>query len=283
MVLKRSMRLKLWFALVLTGLVALTCSATSVVVLVTRFGITVGADTKGVLFRSQSPPMGSKRTTKLFVLRNRIAVAHIGFQKFSNASIVKFDSILFIEEVRQNMLPRATVSELAEIVKEQLAEKFDGFDVMLTTGTLKPEDLPPPGDTLMKYIVAGYESGDPRVFFVELTIDWDALHLNAPSVIPWYPFRDKKNISLTFAGNREKGIIELQDPKSDTFKKAAADFPLELKALIDDRDLTLPQTVSLARALLGIEIYHNPETVGYPIKIVTIPKQGMVVTSTYDH
>ena len=76
-------------------------------------------------------------------------------------------------------------------------------------------------------------------------------------------------------------ISEVGNTQSKAYQKVAADIPVESQIMSTGRDLTLDQASNVVREFVGIESEQNPQRVGFPITIVTIPKTGRAFSRTY--
>ncbi len=78
------------------------------------------------------------------------------------------------------------------------------------------------------------------------------------------------------------GLAQAEIADSDTHKRLCAKLPAECAAFTSGKNLTLEQASNMIRALLAVEAEANPERVGFPLTIVTIPKSGVGWVSTYE-
>ena len=223
--------------------------ATTVIVLRTNHDIVVGIDGKtggkGASQQAGGKSLPGAAGLKWITIDNRIVCANAGPESIPNVDAsYSFDAMM--QEIKGGVPPSVTVSNVVGLLKAKLAAKFRGFDIELQTGRVKPEDLAPPHTTLLKYYVIGYEIGAPYVYTVEMDIDWNATHLTGPIITPQ---SSRKNLSLTWTGAEDRGIIELRDKTTAACKKAAIDMPQEMQALTEDTDLAAPQMLRLGCGL----------------------------------
>src|SRR5207302_5399697 len=195
-----------------------TCKATSVVILVSRHGIVLGADGKATFTATGQKQRISGATThqKIFFLNRSIAIAHAGFEAMSISAVggkhlqtarEYFSVGQFIQDVQKRTSPVFTTSKVADILKDVLTNKFSDLDLMLKSGSIKRGDIPAPHDVLTQFYVAGYEGQSARVYNVLVEIDWRTLTHNI-AVVTLYPGQ-RRNLSFNWIGGRERGIIEL--------------------------------------------------------------------------
>jgi len=257
------------------------CYATSIVVLVTKEAIVVGVDGKETISHTQPLPSSSGTATKGFLLHGRIAVATAGNGGIRQGSNVRYSFIPFIEEVESRLEPTTTISDAVDFLKDHLTQRLTWVDGLLESKAIRPEHFDF-SDRLFDYSVAGFEAWIPKVFIIELDVNWDELSLKNPRVTQFDPFKEFENLFPLVLPGKGNGYEELFQPNSSTRQSAIARFPVEIVALLNDQELTVDQTKRLARILLQIEIESDPTTVGFPLTIMTIPMQGAAAIDTYD-
>lgn len=257
-------------------------SATSIVVLVTRHGITIGADGKIVKPATRRSPRTTTSGLTLFLVHNRIAIAGCGVESVGEGDIVPWDFPKFVDQLRADVSPNIKVSQFIETARQSFSNKFDGFDILLRNGALKEGSLQElQGGGFFRFYVAGYEDGKPLVSTIELDIDWQNLEHSIPAARSVYPDVGRKNLSLIWTGGNEHGIIELGIQHLAAAEQLRSKMPAEIAALVRDQDLNLIQTLRFDRALLDFEVERNRNMVGYPLTIITIPGRGSPRSYTY--
>lgn len=264
--------------LIAMWLLVADAGATSIVLITTKQGIVIGADGKVVNTHPNSQFSLSPASTKMkiVIVGGRVAVAQCGVESIGNSTTTPYSFDSVVEYLQSNISPQTGVIDTVELVKRRLSQVFDGFDVVLKSGALKRDALPPPGDTFLLFYIAGYENGRPMVYSVRLDIDWTTLHMKAPIESVVAPVPGRKNISLTWTGGPEHGIIELtRGIHTDKTEIAASKIHAEIAALHNDIDIPLCRSLAMARVLLDLEVSSNPDSVGYPLTIFTISQGGI--------
>jgi len=263
-----------WSALLIATCLFVTPSqATTLVVVVTKHGIVMAADGKAVtLHPNQRIPNGTSVVRKIRLAQGRIIWGAAGLERAANGKVVAYDFNRFSDAVETRIPPGASILEASELIREELARAFAGFDVMLRSGTFTPEDAKS-GNGLIRYFIAGYEAGAPKVFRIDIDIDWGNKHLEEPKLIPVYPGGcQRKNLSTCGAG---PDIFKtLKDTRSIYFKWAVYRTPLEMHGLLNDRDISLQQSLRLARVLVEVGIEFDASAVGMPITAIAITPNG---------
>lgn len=266
------------------------CRGTAIVILVTRHGILVGADGKMTVTETglNQKTVNSAIHRKVSILNNRIVVAHAGIvamkpikSKGMTAPKRYFSVPNVIRELRNRTSALEGPTAVSQTLTKILTADLSGLDPMLISGIINPSDIPAPHEVLTQFYVAGYEGETARVFNVLVEIDWRSMTHKVTNV-PLHPSQ-RRNLSLYSIGGTDKGIIELLRPESATAKEAIVTMPVEMSALHYDTDLNVAQMVNLARGLLAIEIKKNPDSVDYPLEILTIIPNQKTETQTFSH
>jgi len=203
-------------------------------------------------------------------------VATAGFERVRLNGTVFYDFPTWARRIEKGLAPHTSVSQLSRIVEDKSRETFSDFDVLIKRGQYRNKDNP----LLVKYFVAGYESGAPVVNDIETDVDWERNSLVGPKLVQLYPKnRLGRNLSL-YGKWSVGGVKQLMNRESDTYKKAVSKLPFEIQALNGDRYLSLDQAVRLIRFLLAIEAEANANKVGPPFKIITISRDGRTKVQT---
>jgi hypothetical protein len=279
-------RLKHWVAGVVAFSAVSECYATTIVTLVSSHGIVVCADGKELIGIGTSSP-SEIPGRKVFVIQGRFVISHGGIRNFrvrerrdkTNRTRVAFSSDQVISEVQREASPMLTVAGVADMIRTKLISEFLNFDILPRSGSFRPEYIPAPHVIITELSVAGYDGQSPHVYEIAVEMDWAAHAHRVPPVRSQYPDQ-RKNLSLYITGSNS-GILELLDHNSATFQAATATMPTEITALNQDRDLGVPGMVVLARGLVAIEVNRDPQHVGYPFTVVSVPKRGQITTQIY--
>jgi hypothetical protein len=271
------------------------CYGTTVVTLVTAHGIVICADGKVTQGGNDPAPrklaISEQTSQKSFLIQERNAVSHTGIIELTDVYEIKgnrrvranipYSAGRIITEVRREFSPLFTTAKLADLIRNKLITAFAGFDVLLNSGSLRPEMLPPPHDLLTEFTIAGFDGETAHVYSVGVDINWRSLSHAVEPIRPIYP-GIRKNLSLTIAGHSD-AIVELWNNRSGiAARQLEATLPLEYGALQGDRDLEIDHMTILARALVILQIQRSPQAVGYPLTVITIPKSGRTTTRSYD-
>jgi hypothetical protein len=272
-----------WTAKVKNVLAILAClflfphetEATTVVMIITHQNIVIGADGKTISADTVSEfhPGTLGTAKKIALIENRIAIAQAGSESLRVGEVTIYSFSSLVQYLQSNSSSKTTVAEIVVEIKQRIPQMFCGFDILLKTGLVKREAIPPPGNILLQFYVAGFEQGHPVAYLVQSDIDWSALHLNDPAESTLYPNSnpERKHSNIFWIGGKEHGIVDLKTgTRTDQTRTLINKMPTEVKTLLEDEDITLGQMLLLERGLLDLEVTSNPDTIGYPLAIFTI-------------
>ena len=185
-----------------------------------------------------------------------------------------------IGQIKARLPADASVSRVSEIVKEEVEKFSSWFDVYLKRGLLQQEDSP--GDYPLEYLIAGYQAGVPTIYSIYVEVDWQHLHLKGIQRVLMHHERNGQE-DLAIYGAGSKGVLqELKQEQGDLYQRVISKAPSESRMLSGKRELSINQASNLVRTLLEVEAEANPEQVGPPFTIVTIPKNGPPLISSID-
>lgn len=266
------------FALLVTLAGFRHCDATSIVILVSRQAIVVGADGK----MTGTDVRADATANKLETIDGRIVLAEHGVESERDGSgnlVYSFPT--FAEDVRSSQArPDSSVSEIAEIVRSKLTEKFKGLDSSLVSHQVRQDQIPWRGSLVTIY-VAGYENGQPRVYSIRLDVDWqNSSHaVSGPDSL----FQADKNELQPIYGGEVAGIYDVLTNRSGLIHKRMEHcFPNEMYSLDRGRlDLPRLKLKRLAFRLLELEVWVAHDDVGFPLTTVTIDPKGINDTAHY--
>jgi hypothetical protein len=165
----------------------------------------------------------------------------------------------------------ATVSQVSETVKDEAAKVFSWFESYLRFRLVRPEDFP--GEYPVEYLIAGYQGGAAKVYWVRVEVDWQRLRLKGVELVPMHPSGDQLRSRIYGAGST-RVLQQLMRRQGNLYQKVASRIPLEGRILLDREELSFKEAGRLVRALLEVEAGANPDQVGPPFTIATIPKEG---------
>ncbi len=185
-----------------------------------------------------------------------------------------------IGQIKARLPADASVSRVSEIVKEEV-EKFSAwFDVYLKRGLLQQEDSP--ADYPLEYLIAGYQAGVPTIYSIYVEVDWQHLHLKGIQRVLMHHERNGQDDFAIFGVGSKLVLLELKQEQGELYQRVISKAPLESRMLSGKRELSVNQASNLVHALLEVEAEANPEQVGPPFTIVTIPRNGPPLMSVID-
>jgi hypothetical protein len=261
---------------------ASTCRPTTLIVVIVPQGMVVGADGKTVaVYPSKKSPSETGSARKLFLIQNRLAIATVGLTKAFNGPTTAYDSNVWIPNVEKELPDNIAVDAFASVIYNESAKAFSGFDVILTSGTMKQQSPLEQCSSLVQFLVAGYKAERPMVFVVDFNIDWQRKTLVGPQKTQMHPVQGAGiNFGLYSIGVNA-AIKQLNNQDSYAYKQAISICPIETKAILTYKAMTLEQAARFVRVLINIEKEVEPNDVGGDTTVASIPKIGTASVVTY--
>jgi hypothetical protein len=245
--------------------------SSSAIATITPQGIVLGVDGKSVNRCVGCP--SPKESKKIVLVQDRVALASVGlYAVLGDAhNVPPFYFPTLVGRIEGRLPADASVSRVCEIVQEEAEKFFSWFDVYLKRGLLQQEDSP--GDYPLEYLIAGYEAGVPTIYSIYFEVNWQQLHLKGIQRVLIHPARDGKDDFAIYGVGSKRVVRELKEQRGELYKKVISKAPIESRMLVVKRELSVNQASNLVRKLLEVETEANPEHVGPPFTIVTIPKK----------
>ncbi len=227
----------------------LSCSATSVLYVVTPEGIVIGADGrplkvpnapdgKPVCVLSTYKPLIKR---KIILLKHRFALASVGLSgaDSKDGSTTLYDFPTWARSLKRKMNRNTTLEELSETVEGE-SSKVLGFAASdLSDWFCKPTGpFAAANDTLTELVIAGFEAGGPVIYSVKFRTDWDKNTAQPVRALvkPW----EGQQIDSRIGGfGVAASIFYVFHPKlmPENYKKVFSKFPSEFQALQIDISL----------------------------------------------
>jgi len=136
-------------------------------------------------------------------------------------------------------------------------------------------------DTLVEYIVAGYESGMPTIIRTYFNLDWHDKRLVGPVRDVDFPASgNNPNFGIKMNGVN-CGIQEFAEVNSYAYKRFHSSFPAILAKAASGHELTQEEAVTAIRVLISIQAEVTPSQVGKDSRIVVLPTRGTGSVSSY--
>lgn len=257
-----STRLKLhrWSTLVFALLSCSECAlGTTISVVVIPQAVVVAADGKTTQYvNNERVPLVGQVSKKLRIMHNGIVVGSYSVAKLGDDPHPAYYLGSFFDSLEKEIGVRTTVSEAATIVADRATTAMSGFNELMSSGAITRETfIKETGNEnpLAGFVVAGYESGHPVVFKIEVEIDWFINRLRGPVITPLYP----SNTTM-FSSDADK---------------VGPRLPAWLKCRVPETVRSpILQTEVTARAIVDLGIEMRGNDVGLPITLVTILSNG---------
>lgn len=220
---------------------------------------------------------------KIVLLRSKYVVADIYTEhaESNDSGTVLYDFPAWAKIIDSKIRSDTTPEALSRIIEDEMPRTFSFAVEGIKSGAIKKGDAGLE-DILIRYVVAGYESGVPAIYSIWFDIDWNQKTVIGPQRILVQPEQGQRADSRFGGFGQNIALSQLKDTQSDAYKKALAKIPLECQTINARKELTLKQASNFVRALLAIEAEANPKSVGFPITVVTIPKIGSGWVRTYE-
>jgi hypothetical protein len=247
--------------------------SSSAIAIVTPQGIVLGADGESV-DRCFGPCPSAKESKKIVLVQDRVALGTVGlYAVLGDAhNVPPYYFPTLVGRIEDRLPADASVSQVSEIVQEEVEKLFSWFDLYLKRGILRSEDSP--GDYPIEYLIAGYQAGRPTIYSINVEVDWQQVRLKGIHRVLIHPERDRRDDFAIYGVGSKRVIRELKEGRGDLYKKVVSKSPMESHMLAGKRGLSVSQASNLVRVLLEVEAEANPEQVGPPFTIVAIPRNG---------
>jgi hypothetical protein len=249
--------------------------STSVVVAVTSAGIIVGTDSK-VSNRSGSyGPIGEH--DKFFIVQHRIIIVDVGAASITSprdgSELYEFGA--WMNELKSHIPANVTADRFANIIKAESAKKFAFVSRMMKSGDIPPEQPYELYDPLVRYIIAGYDSDTPKLYVVELDLDWNRVALIGPKLTLINLSNATGDFHLHFFGKSE-AVADLTNRESYAYKQTMLRCPTAFGHLVLQTGvpISLNETSAIVGVLVEVEQRINPSSVGGIVRIVRVTPDG---------
>jgi hypothetical protein len=259
--------------LVLILLFAAPCHSTTVIIMVTQSGITIGSDSQfnGTgIHTGGTFDLGKAQGSKIAVVKDRIVVASIGFSRGSFMNGVDYDFATWINRIQGDLPDETSIDTLVPTIKAESAHVFSMLSIGTGHGGPQQHNATDMLDTFVEYLIVGYQGGTPTIRVIKYYIDWNLKKLLDPYVISIEPRSQREvGMRLYFYGVRE-AVTDARNPQSYAYKRTMAICPQAFQDLLTSRPLSLDEAATLVRAFIQIEEEVSPETVGGDVRCVQV-------------
>jgi hypothetical protein len=259
------------------GLVSSQSSATTTVVIVSDKGIVVATDSRLV---SPDKSVESWEAKKVFVVQNRFAIASIGKQRmgFSNPSIIgkdlDYEFGAWVSEIEKSLPDKASFDVLVGVVYDKAGALIPEFQWVIDGAGIQPKNPLEIFDSVIEYVIAGYEDGMPRLSVVKFYINWDAKKVIGPYKVSLEPSGPIAGHTRIYFLGIQQAIANVLNSHSYAYKRAMALSPKAFNDYAFRRPVPLDECTAIAQTLVKIEEETNPKQVGGPVRVVNILPNG---------
>jgi len=253
------------------------CHGTTAIFVITPDGIVAGTDqlTKGA--SPEGKAVFRTDINKIQLINGRFIVASIGLEQSNAYSFPEW-----IKKIGNKLASDASVAQLVGLIESEAIQTFKGdmaIEYYMRSGALVKGQ--PLEDTLVEYIVAGYESRVPTIIRTYFQLDWHDKRLVGPERDVQFPVSgNNPNVGIQMNGV-DGGIGEFTDVNSYAYKRFRSYSPTILDKFVSGRELTQEEAVSVIRVLVSIQAEITPKQVGRGARVVVVPIHGTGSVSSY--
>jgi hypothetical protein len=268
-------KLKATFLVVLLAF-PVPLGATTIVLIVTPYGMVIGSDSKMFttnVLGSDSSRVGEGSTKKFVIVQDRIIVASLGHSDIQRGS-AHYNFLTWMEKLQTNLPDGISVDDLTSTIQAESAKVFAEITTALQRGIIKRHEPTETCGDFVRYVIAGYQGGAPRIQIVQYYVNWDEERLIGPQVILLDP--DKQtvgNFRIHYLGIRE-ALTNVLNRDSYAYKQTMINSPKAFRDLLAHRNVPLNETIALARAFIAVEEKISPDDVGGRIRLVKVLPNG---------
>ncbi len=261
-----------------------SCFATTVILVVTRSGMLIGADgkTKAVCTDAAARCIDDDTAPniKVVLVQKRFAVAAIGLQRAditaaNGTPLLVYDFKTWMQQIEDRLLVDVTLSELTRTIKAEYTQLLVGLEKAIRNRTITRVD---PNLTPL-YVVVGYESGIPSAYGIRAEIDWEHQLIRYPMVSHIFPaLGGRVDYGLRIIGHKS-ALNDFCVPRSPVHRRISQRLP-GLVQFCSGHDLSLIEARSLIVELLKLQSESDRDGVGPPYNVIiikaprTMPPQG---------
>jgi hypothetical protein len=250
--------------------------ATTAIVILTADGMVITTDSKWGMEQTAIGNTGEYQSRKTIIVQNHITITCIGNCAFKlthpgfPGDKIDYDFATWIATIERGLPDAVSFERFVAITKDEISKMTPKLGAPLRGGGIQHRTPWDVFERFATYVIAGYESGVPRLTVLEVYIDWDTETWHGPYQIPLEPSRKGSGHSGAYSFGIQDAHVEFLDPHSYAYKRTMSICPKALHDFITDRSIPLDEAVFLSRALVGIEEEANPKRVGGKIRSVEI-------------
>jgi hypothetical protein len=250
--------------------------ATTIVLIVTPYGMVIGSDSKMFttnVLGSDSSRVGEGSTKKFVIVQDRIIVASLGHSDIQRGT-AHYNFLTWMEKLRTNLPDGISVDDLTSTIQTESAKVFAEIATVLQRGIIKRHEPTEACGDFVRYVIAGYQGGVPRIQLVQYYINWDEKRLIGPETVLLDPSEQTQgNFRIHYLGIRE-ALTNVLNRDSYAYKQTMIAAPQAFGDLLAQRNVSLDETLALTRAFINVEEKISPDDVGGEIRLVKVLPDG---------
>ncbi len=255
------------------------CVATTVVAIVSPQGIIVASNSGATKHTETFVPLGKESAIKFFTIQKHLIVAELGTSNFSSVEDGKRYDYHFIEwmtKLQESLPPDVAPDAAADKIAAEAAVTFAPFDQELRSGRMKQGNLQEKFKVLVEYVILGYSKGEPRIYVVQLYLDWDGNKVLEPKSFLLHPGPGVSGRGYAFYGFGITGALDdISNTSSYARRQVARQCP-DFEVLSKGNDISLDSLTNIARAEVRVQEKTNPSRVFGNIATVVLRPDGSI-------
>jgi hypothetical protein len=251
----------------------LLSSGSTVVIFIASNGMVISTDSKASWrIPSSMTVVQEIEEPKAVILKKRIVVANIGL---GGLTTIHYHFLTWMQNLERNLPSDISVDDVVQTIKKESSATLTDFvSACLKNGTIKRKSPDEFCESLVQFVVAGYQNGMPLVYNVHFDIDWKDESLIGPTSDLQYPADPKGNDYGILTYGIRQAITDVFNRETYAYHQAVTLRPETMARFRKGEYPSLDDTVALSRVLIQVEKNTNPDEVGGPIRTIKIFPSG---------
>lgn len=268
-------------ALFVAAILSLPAQATTASFIVTPEGIVGATDNLLIAVAFSNAPAGTATGAKMALIHGRFILVCVGLERLSNsATRVDYDFRNWALAIQAGLSSTATFTEFENKVVVQSQKTLKGLDIQNGMKNSEFRRKFETKDTLVEYVIAGYEGSTPKLVTIRYAFDWLNEKLSPPIITDLSPREPHPDFAFAVEGINS-AVAQILDQSSSSYRKCVVYAGPITDKFLSMTPLTLSEASLLVRAFMRIEAEADPSEVGKPISLVTLPRQGAAKLEYY--
>lgn len=253
--------------------------ATTVLTIINKNGIAMFADSKSNATNGEFSGCPSTTTTKkVFLIQDHFAIGVLGMNcmRFvgEGKEIADFELGAWVNDLQRSLPKDVSFDQLTAITKDKFSELMPQLQSAIARRHWgKPENPFDNFESMITFVITGYEYTTPRLAALRFYIDWDTKAILKPYLQEIELDRPRRYTNLKWAGVTD-ALANFSNPESYAYKQAIIICPKAMNDFVSGQDVSLDDSIALGRALIQIQEKVSPNTVAGAVRGVKILPNG---------